>query len=36
MMLLGMAFMKWRVFDASRSLRFYVLLMLAGLGLGLH
>ena len=35
MMLLGMAFMKWRVFDASRSLRFYVLLMLAGLGLGL-
>jgi len=35
MMLLGMAFMKWRILDASRGLRFYGLLMLAGFGLGL-
>ena len=35
MMLIGMAFMKWGVFDASRSLRFYLLLMLAGFGVGL-
>lgn len=35
MMLLGMAFMKWQIFDASRSLRFYLLLMLAGFGIGL-
>lgn len=35
MMLLGMALMKWGVFDASRSLRFYSVLMLAGFGIGL-
>ena len=35
MMLIGMAFMKWGIFDASRSLRFYLLLMLAGFGIGL-
>ncbi|MXY91496.1 MAG: DUF418 domain-containing protein [Gammaproteobacteria bacterium] len=35
MMLLGMALMKWRVFDASRSIRFYLLLMLLGFGVGL-
>lgn len=35
MMLIGMAFMKWGIFDASRSLRFYLLLMLAGFGVGL-
>lgn len=35
MMLLGMALMKWRILDASRGLRFYVLLMLAGFGVGL-
>ncbi len=35
MMLLGMACMKWRIFDASRSMRFYLLLMLAGFGVGL-
>ncbi len=35
MMLLGMALMKWCVFDASRSLRFYLLLMLVGFGAGL-
>lgn len=35
MMLLGMALMKWRVFDASRSMRFYLLLMLLGFGVGL-
>ena len=35
MMLLGMALMKLRVFDASRSLRFYLLLILVGFGVGL-
>jgi len=35
MMLLGMALMRWCVFDASRSLRFYLLLMLFGFGVGL-
>ncbi len=35
MMLLGMALMKWRVFDASRGTRFYLLLMLLGFGIGL-
>ena len=35
MMLLGMALMKWGVFDASRSLRFYAGLMLIGFGIGL-
>lgn len=35
MMLLGMAFMKWGLFDASRSLRFYSGLMLVGFGIGL-
>ncbi len=35
MMLLGMAMMKWRVFDASRGMRFYLLLMLLGFGAGL-
>ncbi len=35
MMLLGMALMKWRVFDASRSMRFYLLLALLGFGFGI-
>ncbi len=35
MMLLGMAFMKWRLFDASRDMRLYLLLMLLGFGVGL-
>ena len=35
MMLLGMALMKWRVFDASRGTRFYLALMLIGFGIGL-
>lgn len=35
MMLLGMALMKWRVFDASRGMRFYLLLTLLGFGVGL-
>lgn len=35
MMLLGMAFMKWGLFDASRSLRFYSGIMLIGFGIGL-
>jgi uncharacterized protein len=35
MMLLGMAFMKWGWFDASRSLRFYSGAMLIGFGIGL-
>ena len=34
MMLLGMAFMKWGVFDASRSKRFYAVMTVAGLGVG--
>jgi len=35
MMLLGMAFMKWKIFDASRSLSFYVKMTLLGFGVGL-
>lgn len=35
MMLLGMALMKWRVFNASHSLRFYLLMMLVGFGVGI-
>lgn len=35
MMLLGMALMKWRVLDASRSMRFYLGMAAAGLGVGL-
>ncbi len=35
MMLLGMAFMKWRVFDTTRGVRFHLLLMCAGFGVGL-
>lgn len=35
MMLLGMAFLKWGLLDASRSLKTYGLMALAGLGLGL-
>ena len=35
MMLLGMAFFKWGLLDASRSSRDYWLLVIAGIGLGL-
>ena len=35
MMLLGMAFMKWGLFDAGRSMRFYAALCILGFGLGL-
>ncbi|GJM14022.1 MAG: hypothetical protein DHS20C12_24250 [Pseudohongiella sp.] len=35
MMLLGMAFFKWRMLDASRSSRDYWLLVIVGIGLGL-
>ncbi len=35
MMLLGMAFMKWGLLDASRSLRVYGYMALIGLGIGL-
>ena len=35
MMLLGMAFFKWGLLDASRSSRDYWLLAIAGIGLGL-
>ncbi len=35
MMLLGMAFFKWGLLDASRSLRVYWLLAIAGIGLGI-
>jgi uncharacterized protein len=35
MMLMGMAFMKWRIFDASRDLGFYVKFMIYGFGVGL-
>ena len=35
MMLLGMAFMKWGLLDASRSLRIYGYMALVGLGIGL-
>lgn len=35
MMLLGMAFLKWGVFDASRSMRFYTLLCLLGFAVGI-
>ena len=35
LMLLGMALFKMRIFDASRSRKFYRLMMLAGLGIGL-
>jgi uncharacterized protein len=35
MMLLGMAFMKWKIFDASRSLRFYLKMTAIGFVVGL-
>ena len=35
MMLMGMAFMKWKIFDASRDLGFYVKFMIYGFGVGL-
>ncbi len=35
MMLLGMALMKWGVFDASRSVRFYATMAFLGFGVGL-
>jgi len=35
MMLLGMAFMKWNIFDASRDLSFYVMATIVGFGVGL-
>ena len=35
MMLLGMALMKWNVFDASRELSFYLKMMLFGFAIGL-
>lgn len=35
MMLLGMAFMKWGVFDGSRSMRFYLGLCAVGFGIGI-
>lgn len=35
MMLLGMAFLKWGLFDATRSLRVYLGMMLVGFGIGL-
>ena len=35
MMLLGMAFMKWNIFDASRDLSFYVMATIVGFGAGL-
>ena len=35
MMLLGMALMKWNIFDASRNLSFYVIATIVGLGVGL-
>ena len=35
MMLLGMALMKWNIFDASRNLSFYVIATIVGFGVGL-
>ncbi len=35
MMLLGMAFLKWGVFDASRSFRTYLTMCLVGFGIGI-
>tara|TARA_B100001094_G_scaffold16403_1_gene14143 strand:+ start:1792 stop:3111 length:1320 start_codon:yes stop_codon:yes gene_type:complete len=35
MMLLGMAFMKWNIFDASRDVSFYIRMMVLGFGVGL-
>jgi len=35
MMLLGMAFLKWRLFDASRSMGFYTGLSVLGFGVGI-
>lgn len=35
MMLLGMAFLKWNIFDASQSLRFYLKMTALGFGIGL-
>ena len=35
MMLLGMAFMKWNIFDASRDLSFYIIATGLGFGVGL-
>ena len=34
-MLLGMAFMKWKIFDASRSMPFYLKMTAFGFGIGL-
>ena len=34
-MLIGMVFLKWRIWDASRTLSFYILMTLLGLGVGL-
>ena len=35
MMLLGMAFMKWKIFDASRSMNFYIKMTVIGFTVGL-
>jgi len=35
MMLLGMAFFKWRIFQAEKSYRFYAFMMVLGYGIGL-
>ena len=35
MMLLGMAFMKWKILDASRSMSFYLKMTAIGFGVGL-
>ena len=35
MMLLGMAFLKWGLFDASRSMKTYLWMLLLGFGLGI-
>jgi uncharacterized protein len=35
MMFLGMALYRWRVFDASRSWRFYCTMLIAGYGIGI-
>ena len=35
MMLLGMALMKWKIFDASRDLSFYFMATIVGFGVGL-
>ena len=35
MMLLGMAFLKWKILDTSRSIRFYVGMVVLGFGIGI-